>query len=246
MTPSEISEGRILIVDDEPSVRDSYAHILTEDGFKVSSAADTFEALRRIRTSQFDLVFTDASTPGMGGLALVRQIRAFSQELKIVLMIDSLDNETAIEAAELGALQLIKPINRESLKKTAAHALRFRHLWQKQLSSFRFRRSERLELMKVTATHAKNEFGSVLDLAIQGEAVFITKHKDPKAVLISVGEYYALSRAKEAKLETLTEEFDALLAQMQTADARRGMKAAFNATPEQLGQAAVAAARKRG
>jgi antitoxin Phd len=245
MAPSEISEGRILIIDDEPSVRDSYAHILAEDGFKVSSSADTFDALRRIRTGQFDLVFTDLSTPGMSGLALVRQIRTFSQDLKIVLMIDSLDNEMTIEAAELGALQLIKPIDPESLKKTAAHALRLSQLWQKELSSFPFGRSGSLELT-VTATYAKNEFGRVLDLAMQGEPVFITKHKDPKAVLISVGEYNALSRAKEAKLKTLTEEFDALLAQMQTSDARKGMKAAFNASPEQLGQAAVAAARKRG
>ena len=47
-------------------------------------------------------------------------------------------------------------------------------------------------------------------------------------------------------LETLSGEFDALLARMQTPRARAGMTAAFNASPAQLGKAAVAAARKRG
>ena len=76
--------------------------------------------------------------------------------------------------------------------------------------------------------------------------VVITKHDAPKAVLISVDEFNALSRATEAKLETLSGKFDALLARMQTPKARVGMKAAFNASPKQLGKAAVAAARTRG
>ena len=74
----------------------------------------------------------------------------------------------------------------------------------------------------------------------------ITKHDVPKAVLISVDEFDALSRAFRGELDTLTDEFDGLLARMQTPVARAGMKAAFDASPKQLGRAAVAAARKRG
>ena len=57
-----------------------------------------------------------------------------------------------------------------------------------------------------------------------------------------------LNRAKQSgdKLDTLSGEFDALLARMQAPKARAGMKAAFDASPKQLGRAAVAAARKRG
>jgi len=76
--------------------------------------------------------------------------------------------------------------------------------------------------------------------------VIITKHDAPKAILISVDEFNALSRGREAKLDTLGEEFDALLARMQTPKARLAMKTAFHASPKQLGKAAVATARTRG
>ncbi len=101
----------------------------------------------------------------------------------------------------------------------------------------------------VTATYAKNEFGRVLEKVIpegRHEAV-VTKHDEPKAVLISVREFNALTNANRNKLDTLSGEFDALLARMQTPAARAGMKAAFDASPRQMGiKAAVTAARKRG
>jgi antitoxin Phd len=75
--------------------------------------------------------------------------------------------------------------------------------------------------------------------------VLITKHETPKAVLLSMEEYGTLSRATQTTLDNLSGEFNALLARMQTPKARAGMKAAFNASPKQLGKAAVAVARKR-
>lgn len=115
-----------------------------------------------------------------------------------------------------------------------------------RVMAFRNRRGERVEMTSVTATDAKKEFGRVLEAVIQGGAVVITKHDNPKAVLIPVDEFNALSRAGEARLDTLSQQFDALLARMQAPKARAGMKAAFDASPKQLGRAAVKAARKRG
>ena len=83
-------------------------------------------------------------------------------------------------------------------------------------------------------------------MAVQGGAVVITKHDVPKAVMVSVETFNALSRAGETRLDTLSLEFDALLARMQTSKTRRGMKAAFAASGKRLGQAAVAATRSRG
>lgn len=97
-----------------------------------------------------------------------------------------------------------------------------------------------------TATKVKNEFGSILEKVIQGETVVITKHDSPKAVLISVDQFNALKHAPELKLDTLSGEFDALLARMQNSKARAAMKAAFGSSPQQLGKAAIVAARKRG
>jgi prevent-host-death family protein len=97
----------------------------------------------------------------------------------------------------------------------------------------------------VSATHAKNEFGSLLERAIQGGTVVITKHNTPKAVLISIDDFERLSGPGRASLDAFTRECDAMLARMQTPAARKAMDALFHATPEQMGKAAVEAARRR-
>ena len=102
------------------------------------------------------------------------------------------------------------------------------------------RRSPRL----VTATDAKNKFASVLEIALTEGPVVITKHDAGKAVLLSMDAYNALAGAP--RLDELTAKFDDMLAEMQEPAARAGATALFEATPAQLGKAAVAAARKRG
>ncbi|HZS28418.1 MAG TPA: type II toxin-antitoxin system prevent-host-death family antitoxin [Candidatus Angelobacter sp.] len=100
--------------------------------------------------------------------------------------------------------------------------------------------------VRFTATEAKNEFGRLLEKAIRGDVVVITKHDAPKAILMSVDEFNVLSSAAESKIDTLSDEFDSLLARMQGPVAAKSMEAAFHASPERLGKAAIAAARKRG
>ena len=112
--------------------------------------------------------------------------------------------------------------------------------------AFRNRRGEPVEASSVTATDAKKQFGRVLEMVLRGGAVVITKHDAPKAILLSVDEFNALTQTAENKLDSLSADFDAMLARMQTPRARSGMQAAFGASPKALGRAAVTAARKRG
>ena len=112
--------------------------------------------------------------------------------------------------------------------------------------AFRNRRGELVETSSVTATDAKKQFGRVLEMVLRGGAVVITKHDAPKAILLSMDEFNALTRTTETKLDSLSADFDAMLARMQTPRARSGMQAAFGASPKALGRAAVTAARKRG
>lgn len=243
-----MSRGRVLIVDDEPSVLDSYARALQDAGFEVAQASNGLEALERTEKDRFDAVLTDLSMPKIDGLALLSRIRARFPELPVILMLDAPDNRAAVRATELGALQsLVKPIAAELLQQTAAYAARLSRAQRGGRTEVDTYRAERRgATSSVTATDVKNEFGRVLEKVIQGGTVVITKHDEPKAVLISVNEFNALSNANRVKLDTLSDEFDALLARMQTPAARTGMKAAFDASPKQLGKAAVAVARKRG
>lgn len=140
----------------------------------------------------------------------------------------------------------MKPQRAKTDTGSGSAVVRRRRTRPDRVAAFRNTRGETLEPSSVTASDAKSEFGRVLEMAVQGGAVVITKHDAPKAVLISVENFNALSGAAEAKLDTLNREFDALLARMQTPKARRGMKTAFAASGKQLGKTAVAAARARG
>ena len=111
--------------------------------------------------------------------------------------------------------------------------------------SFRNRDGDLVDVPTVAATRFKNEFGAIFEQAALGGAVAITKHNTPKAVLLSYAEFEALTRASSPVLDELEDEFDALLAGMQTPAAKTGMAAAFDASPEQLGRAAVKAARPK-
>src|SRR5260370_41533600 len=111
--------------------------------------------------------------------------------------------------------------------------------------SFKNRRGELVDIPTVAATRVKNEFGQILEQATHNGAVAITRHDTTKAVLVSVAEFESLVNARSRTLHALSNEFDELLANMQTPKSRKGMKAAFNASPAQLGRASVKGARRK-
>jgi antitoxin Phd len=241
-----MSKGRLLIVDDEPSILASYSRSLTEAGFEVDEASDGAEALRRVEGHRFDAVLSDASMPQMDGLALLQRLRSRSPELPVVLMQDRVDNLATIRATQFGAIQsLIKPISADLLAETADYVVRLSRSRNRiGTALYDYRRGP--ETSSVTATEAKNDFGRILERVTRGGTVIITRHDVPKAVLLSVEQFDSLSRANEVRLDTLSGEFDALLAQMQTPGSRAGMEFAFGAPPQQLARAALAATRRRG
>ncbi len=108
---------------------------------------------------------------------------------------------------------------------------------------FRNRDGKLVDAPMVPASRLKNEFGTVFEEAAVNGAVVITKHDTPKAVLLSYAEFQALTAVATPALDDLSERFEELLAKMQTPEVEAGVAAAFDATPEELGAAAVNAAR---
>ena len=109
--------------------------------------------------------------------------------------------------------------------------------------TYRNSKGELVDVPTVAASKAKNEFGAIFEQAAVGGAIAITKHDAPKAVLLSIAEFESLVKSRSPALNDLSAKFDILLQRMQTPQARRGMEAAFNASPAELGRAAVEAAR---
>jgi len=110
--------------------------------------------------------------------------------------------------------------------------------------TFRNSHGQLIDISTVAATKVKNEFGAILENAMHSGAVAITRHDQPKAVLLSFTEFESLIKERGRSLDDLNAEFDKLLARMQTSQARKGVVAAFNASPAELGRAAVTAAKR--
>jgi len=102
------------------------------------------------------------------------------------------------------------------------------------------------ELPPVTATVLKNETADVLDQVAREGPVVITKHDKPSAVLINYEQYLEdFGGRDEHWLEDLHQEYRGMLDEMQKPEQKAAAERAFNATPEELGRAAVAAAEKQ-
>lgn len=109
--------------------------------------------------------------------------------------------------------------------------------------TFRNSHGQLVDIPSLAATKVKNEFGAILEKTMHSGAVAITRHDTPKAVLLSFTEFESLVKERSRSLDDLNMEFDGLLARMQKPQARRGVEAAFKASPAELGRAAVKAAR---
>jgi prevent-host-death family protein len=109
---------------------------------------------------------------------------------------------------------------------------------------FRNARGDWVEVEAVPATRLKNEPGAIIEKVLAGGAVAITRHDAPKAVLLSYDDFLSLAHAREPGLEALAGEFDHMLQSMQAPGARKAVASAFEASPAQLGAAAVRAAAK--
>ena len=101
------------------------------------------------------------------------------------------------------------------------------------------------EMPTISATELKNATADVFEQVAARRAVAITRHDKPRAVLLSVEQYEALTGERNPDwLEKLHEEYRGLLDRMQGPEQRAAAERAFNATPEELGEAAVWAAQQ--
>lgn len=129
-------EGKnLLIVDDEPIIRDLCARALK--GFKIIQANDGQEALELLRQHEVDVVLTDVMMPRLNGLDLLRQIKDETPDQIVILMTGYTEKEVILQALKAGADDFIsKPLNLLQLRTTIDKTLERQNLRQ-QVSSLR-------------------------------------------------------------------------------------------------------------
>jgi len=128
-------KAKILVVDDEESIRYTFNIFLSEEGYQVDTAGGYDEALTLIQKDEYDLIFVDIVMEGKSGIELLKSARQLQPATPVVMITGLPSIETAAESLRLGALDyIIKPIRQETLLRVATVALKHRALAEEKES----------------------------------------------------------------------------------------------------------------
>jgi DNA-binding NtrC family response regulator len=112
----EVSRGRILVIDDEPDIRESLEALLSQEGYRVELAANATEGLKRLEASAYDMVLLDLMMPDKSGLQVLDEVRARDLETPIFMITAYGSVEVAVQALKHGASDYFpKPWDNEKL-----------------------------------------------------------------------------------------------------------------------------------
>ena len=122
--PAAPVRPRVLIVDDEASIRDLLAKSLALAEYDVDVVPDGRSALEQMRMNPYDLLIADLKMPGMDGLAVIREAKRYKADLPVIIITGFSSESSAIEALNLGVSgYLTKPFRVQKVLAAAAKAL---------------------------------------------------------------------------------------------------------------------------
>ena len=118
------TQGKLLIVDDEFSVRDSLAKWFHEEGYSVTTAEDASDALSKLAADKFDAALVDIKMRGTDGIELQRRMHEAEPELVVIMMTGYASVETAVTALKNGAYDYVtKPLDPDEIAHLVRKAL---------------------------------------------------------------------------------------------------------------------------
>jgi two-component system cell cycle response regulator CpdR len=122
--PSLPERPRVLVVDDEASIRELLTRTLSLTEYDVEAVADGRTGLDRLRLGPYDLLIADLRMPVMDGLTLIREARRLQPNLKAIIITGYSTESSAIEAVNLGVVgYLVKPFRVPQVLASVARAL---------------------------------------------------------------------------------------------------------------------------
>ncbi len=115
---------RILVVDDEASIRDLCARVLTRNGFEVTMASTGEDAMARLQDAPYDLVISDIRMPGISGMDVLARAKALYPSIAVILITGFGTSEFADRANQSGAARILtKPFDALELLATVRKIL---------------------------------------------------------------------------------------------------------------------------
>jgi len=125
-------EPTILVVDDDPVVRELLAESIQIAGYQVDACGDGIEALEQNSASNYDLIVTDMRLPGLDGLSLIKELKSVKSDTDVIVITGYGSIENAVECMKEGALDyLIKPFTVDQIQLAVSKALEHRDLKRK-------------------------------------------------------------------------------------------------------------------
>jgi len=114
-----MSQGKVLVVDDEISVRTILKQILERSGFEAETASDGVEALEKLKAGDFDILVTDINMPNMDGVALLKKSKEDYENLPVIFITAFGKDKIIIEAMKVGLNDFIeKPFKMDAVIST--------------------------------------------------------------------------------------------------------------------------------
>ena len=128
-------QGKLLIVDDELSVRDSLHKWFREEGYEVGTAESASEALSRVAEQRWDAALLDIKMPGTDGIELQRRLHEIDPQLIVIMMTGYASVETAVTALKNGAYDYVtKPLDPDEIAHLVKNALQHRRAQQENIA----------------------------------------------------------------------------------------------------------------
>jgi two-component system, NtrC family, response regulator PilR len=169
-------DARILVVDDEPSMRELLAIMLQQSGYEVTLADGGEAAIEAIKSAEFDLVITDLRMRKIDGLVVLRTVKEQAPQTVVLVVTAYASTQTAVEAMKLGAYDYVtKPFKLDEIRVTIANGLERKRLQDENQALRRQLRSERgFEAFVGRSPKMLDVFETIRKIADSASTVMIT------------------------------------------------------------------------
>jgi DNA-binding NtrC family response regulator len=173
-----LPEGRILVVDDDNLMREFLDETLRRSRYSVDLASTGDEALKKIKSREYDVILSDIRMPKMSGMELLKAVKDNSPQSKVMLMTAYGTIENAVEAMKLGAFDYVtKPFSADDIELKIKRAIEYKRLeWENKLLR--------------TEVAGKYRFKNIIGKSPQIQKVFemVDSIADSKASVLITGE----------------------------------------------------------
>jgi len=162
----EPSAPRVMVVDDDPVLRDMLAESISLAGYYVDTCSDGEEALDKNSGEPYDIIVTDMKMPRLDGLSLVRRLKAGDSETDVIVITGHASIENAVECMKAGALDyLIKPFTVEQIRVSLQKAVERRELQRRAIELEFFRELSYVD--SLTGIYNRRFFDEALESEIE-------------------------------------------------------------------------------